>query len=471
MEFSMRILFTPYPSVAHLLPIIPLAWAFQSAGHEVRIASHFTIAGDITAAGLTPVPLGDPTSTEARHREGAPTPKDPADVLRFAEVLGLDSEELEHWIAFYQYMLIPAADYVRLDQPEASALVEFAKTWRPDLVVWDPTFAAAPVAARACGAAHARMLFASDYFAWSVDRLAERREDVLAAGLPENPLADLVRPLAEKYGVEVDHELLVGQWTIDPTPVGFGPATKVRDIRLRHVPYSGAEPALPWLLEQPERPRVALSLGESNRRFIPGDWDRLPRIIAALDGLDVEVVATLNSLQLQGIERVPDNVRIVEWVPLTQLMPTCSAIIHHGGVGTFAAAQAHRVPQLICDTEESALIRKETGPPSQTDTGTYQAGREFGVSGQAALQAPRWIMPAKSLEATPVANYVARNQAGVVLNHRALTVPEIGKQILDVVNEARYRTGADHLYQTWLATPGPAEIVGTLERLTRTHRP
>lgn len=467
----MRVLFTPYPSIAHLLPIIPVAWAFQSAGHDVRVASHYTIADAISAAGLTPVPLGDAQSTEARNREDAPSPKDPQEVLRFAEALGLTEEEREHWITFYQYLLIPAADYVRLDQPEAANLVDFARTWRPDLVLWDPTFTSAPVAARVCGAAHARLLFGTDCIGWSLERLAARRAEVRAAGLPENPLADLVRPLAQRYGIEVDDELLLGQWTVDPTPVGYGPvAASVKNIRVRQVPYSGAEPVPTWLHEPPRRPRVALSLGESNRRFIPGDWDRLPRIIAAVADLDVEVVATLNALQMQDLKGVPDNVRVHEWLSLPHLLPTCSAIIHHGGVGTFAAARAYRVPQLVCDTQESVLIRRDDAEAAAEDTGTYQVGREFGVTETVAATAPRWVLPAKGIEASPVAKYVTEHGAGVLLNHRACSVEELGKQILEVVSHPRYQQGAADIYETWLATPSPAEVVGTLERLTTQRR-
>ncbi|MEU7874979.1 nucleotide disphospho-sugar-binding domain-containing protein [Dactylosporangium sp. NPDC049140] len=466
----MRVLFTTYPSVAHLLPIVPLAWAFQSAGHEVRIASHYSITDNITAAGLTAVALGEPQSTEARNREDAPTPRDPELVLAYAEALGLNEEELEHWITFFQYMLIPAADYVRPDLPEAGDLIAFAQAWKPDLVLWDPTFSSAPFAARLSGAAHGRLLFGTDCFAWSLQRLAARREQVRAAGLPENPLADLLRPLAERHGVEIDDELLLGQWTVDPTPPGYGPPTTVTTIHVRHVPYSGAEPAQPWLLHEPQVPRVALSLGESNRRFIPGDWDRLPKLIEAVDGLGVEVVATLNALQLQGIEKLPDNVCAIEWVPLTQLLPTCSAIIHHGGVGTMAAARALRVPQISCDTGESLLLRQETAAPDAVDTGTYQVGREFGVAEAVEATAPRWIMPAKSTEATPVANYLSRTGAGVALNHRALSVEEIGKLILQVVELPRFRTGAAAIHESWLATPSPAEVVGTLVALVGNRR-
>src|SRR6266508_2661260 len=141
MEAAVRVLFTPYPSIPHLLPYVSLAWAFQSAGHEVRIASQHAIADAVTAYGLTPVSLGDPSENEARARDNAPGPKDPDVVLRYADLLGLSAEEREYWIEWYQYLLVPIADYARPDLAVVTQLMELARSWRPDLVLWDATFA------------------------------------------------------------------------------------------------------------------------------------------------------------------------------------------------------------------------------------------------------------------------------------------------------------------------------------------
>ncbi|MGH3625709.1 MAG: hypothetical protein ACRDQ5_28710, partial [Sciscionella sp.] len=54
----MRVLLTIPPAVAHLFPVIPIAWALQGAGHQVCVASHPNTAESITAAGLIAVPVG-----------------------------------------------------------------------------------------------------------------------------------------------------------------------------------------------------------------------------------------------------------------------------------------------------------------------------------------------------------------------------------------------------------------------------
>ncbi|WP_431727227.1 nucleotide disphospho-sugar-binding domain-containing protein [Verrucosispora sp. TAA-831] len=464
----MRILFAIDPSIAHLYPMVPTAWALQSAGHEVRLASLASFADQIAATGLTPVPLGD-AAWAARTSDDPLEPKGHVEAERYAEVLGLDAEEREYWYLFFQYLLTPTADYLRPDRPEAHALIDFARAWRPDLVIWDLTQAAGAIAARVSGAAHARLVFAYDPAGWSLDRLAAGRRALVAAGLDENPLATLLRPLAVRYGVQVDDELLTGQWTLDTAPPGLELPTRTRRVPLRYVPYNGAAPVPDWLRVPARRPRICLTLGESYRRFIRGDWNRTPMLLEALADLDVEVVATLNGVQLDGYPP-PPNVRLMDYLPLNQILPTCAAVIHHGGLGTFQAAVAARVPQLVCDTRDSILlVRVEENPAETTDdTGIYRSGVEYGVRELGArTQRPtvRWVMPPKKLEATPVANYVVSRGAGLRLDHQTQSVTELREAIRAVLDDPSYRRGAAAIYDVWRAMPSPNDVVPVLEGL------
>lgn len=471
----MRVLFTIYPgSLAHLYPIVPLAWALQSAGHEVRVASHASAAEQIISTGLTPVALGDPDGLPVRLTDDCDPPKTPEEVDRYASILGLSPAEREHWIVFHQWLSQPISDYVRLDRSEAADLVDFARTWKPDLVLWDPTHPSGAVAARVSGAAHARLMNGQDIFAFCLERLAEHAEELRAAGLDENPLATMIRPLAAHYGLEVDEELLLGQWTVDAMPEGMSLPVKTTTVRMRHIPYTGASVLPKWLYERPERPRVAMCLGESVRRFIVGDWDRTPKIMKALNGLDLDVIATLNKVQLNDVGHVPDNVRTIDWVPLTQLMPTCSALIHHGGIGTYSAAVAAKVPHLVCDIEgESLMMRLVEDDPDVMNTGTYRLGFEFGVreDGEPTEEpTTHWELPAKKVEATPVADFVIAQGSGARLDHRAQSIDEMRELIMRVATEESYQCGAEAVYNQWIATPSPSDIVPALERMTAEHR-
>jgi UDP:flavonoid glycosyltransferase YjiC (YdhE family) len=45
--------------------------------------------------------------------------------------------------------------------------------------------------------------------------------------------------------------------------------------------------------------------------------------------------------------RLPDGVRHCAYMPFSQLLPRCAALVHHGGIGTTAQALAAGIPQLV----------------------------------------------------------------------------------------------------------------------------
>lgn len=218
----MRVLFTVWPNPSHLYPVVPLAWALRSAGHEVCVAAHPEVADAIAAVGLTAVPLGDPALMPVPLGPGRAYTAERAQVARVTEELALGPEDRELWDTFSQFMFPAIWDFhpygAAPDEPSPAmdALVAFAREWRPDLVLWDPCFPGAAVAARACGAAQARFITAPDWWGWSVDRLAERA--AAATGPCEDPLLRTLGPVAERYGQSLDDELIRGQWTVSTLP-------------------------------------------------------------------------------------------------------------------------------------------------------------------------------------------------------------------------------------------------------------
>ncbi|ARF76233.1 hypothetical protein B7C62_31110 [Kitasatospora albolonga] len=416
----MRIMFTIWPMAAHLYPAVPLALALQSAGHEVCVASHPLLTRAITAAGLTAVGIGtEETMTPlAGAEEFMPDEEESERLLELLASDPADRPAAEMFTLFLgavrMYNTVPGAGGAA---PGVDDVVAFARAWQPDLVVWEQ-WPAAAVAARLIGAAHARILCGPDYWAWG-------RERIVAAGGPD-PTAAIVAPIAERYGLAVDEELVLGQWTIDPTPKALRlPTTAPRTVSVRRVPLSGGVVLPRWLHPRPERPRVAVSLGISGRAMRMADRKLIGSVLEAVGGLDAEVVATFDALQLEG-QRVPENTRTVDFVPLSQLFETCSVVVHHGGGGTFAAAVAHKVPQLI-----------ET-------------------SGE--------------LECAAYADYVTDRDGGLSVNYARQSPQEIRRSIERLIEEPVFGKGADTLHAEWLAMPGPVDVVPTLERLAAQHR-
>ncbi|MGJ9423296.1 nucleotide disphospho-sugar-binding domain-containing protein [Aeromicrobium sp. CF3.5] len=429
----MRVLFVTWPGNSHLYPLGPLAWALQGSGHEVRVATHSSLTAAVTSLGLVHVPIGDPHVQPTGPTKEYPEEQE-AQFERDTEALAIPADESDPWEIFRNFMVPgiwdyapPAADPGQ-PNPAVDDLVEYCLAWRPDLVVWDPCMPGAAVAARVCGAAHTRLMWWQDYFAWTHDRWT-------AAGLEEgeDPLSRIIRPLAERHGVAVDRELLLGQWTLDLLPNGYRLATTTRAMPLRWV-LSPVRTELPEsLLRPPERPRIALSLGMSQRDFTTGGWFYVPAALEALGSLDVEVIATLTKEQLEDVDSLPPNVQTVDYMPLDQLLPSCSAMVHQGGFGTVAAAARHEMPQLITDAPGVPVVMK------------YPVAK-------------------------CAAQYVLGHGAGLILDTEDPSPTAIADSVTRLLTEESFQAGAANVHHDWLAMPGPSDLVPQIERMTARFR-
>nr|AKT74299.1 TxnB10 [Streptomyces bottropensis] len=421
----MRILFVVWPMAAHLYPIVPLARAFQAAGHETRVASHPALVDEIARAGLTAVSVGTPDTMPALSEVGDYVlPEE--ERSRLAKAFNISPADEHAWFMFSYFALAGTRIFHSPGGgsdgavPGTDHLVDIVRAWKPDLVLWD-MWPGAAIAARVTGAAQARFLWGPDYCGWARQRYL-RLGGAEWTGRQE-PLAEAVTEAAQRYGVTVDDELLLGQLTLDPTPTVLRLDTPATAVSMRRVPYTSTDVVPDWLRRPPGRPRVAMSLGMSGREYAT-NGALVTKLLEMVAGLDIEVVATFSEVQLTG-QRVPDNVRTLDYVPFNQLLPTCSAIVHHGGSGTVMAAVAHRVPQLI---EEEGL------------------------------------------EAATYAPYVMRHGAGLTLDHKKQSVDVMRARLLRVLHEPSFRSGADTLHAEWLAMPSPRDVVPVLEELARHHR-
>ncbi|MFJ7777562.1 activator-dependent family glycosyltransferase [Streptomyces yangpuensis] len=391
----MRVLFTTHTAKSHLYAQVSLAWALRAAGHEVHMAGQPDLADDITRTGLTAVTAGaaldlaaQMESYEQHDGSGEGTAQDPgareeaagADAAAEADAYRAVAERYEYWTDMteirpqkltYAYMhgVFTAMTTQVFQQYSAPAmiddLVRHARWWRPDLVVWDPLTFAGPVAARAVGAAHVRLLFGLDL----IGRMRRPYLDAVGRLHPrqrEDPMEEWLGETVRRYGGEFGEDLVVGQRTIDPLPPSLRLLDAPDRIPMRCAPHNGSSVLPDWLREPQPRKRVCLTLGVSHRELLGADRVPLGEVLQAVAGLDAEVVATLNRAQLASVTAVPDNVRVVDFVPLETLLPTCSAVIHHGGAGTFNTALSCGVPQLILpdgvwDTDHKARLLQERG--------------------------------------------------------------------------------------------------------------
>ncbi|MGC7102060.1 activator-dependent family glycosyltransferase [Amycolatopsis lurida] len=417
----MRVLFAANPEKTIFQYLAPLAWALRTAGHEVRVASQPRFTDIITQAGLTAVPVGRdrdlrmarPGELEA-ERAGIPSPYD-----------AFDTPEKANWEYLKPAMATSGLEWHKYGNfPIVAGLVEFARSWRPDLVIWEPLCFAGPIAAAACGATHARLLFGVDVFA-GVRELYRRLNARRPPAEQADPLADWFTGYARKYDFDFTEELFTGQFTIDQFPRCLQVEADLRYERMQYIPYGGRAVVPRWLWPPPARPRVALTMGLSATEVYSGYNVPLPEIFAALADLDIELVATVAESQQHKLGRTPDNTRVVSYVPWHALAPSCSAVVHHAGAATLATTARWAVPQLCLHYhyDQPTLARKLTA-----------------------------------------------QGAGLEIHTSQVTGEKVRDAVQQLLTESSYRKCAEELRDEIHATPTPNELVPRLAELVGDHR-
>ncbi|NUK26338.1 activator-dependent family glycosyltransferase [Streptomyces lunaelactis] len=421
----MRVLFTTTPEKTIFMSMVPLAWALRTAGHEVRFASQPKFADTITQAGLTAVPVGRDSdlfrvarTTPELLEEARAGLHSPWDVAQDPSKAVWEPMRTGYWDAVEE-------GHKPENFPMVASLVEFARQWKPDLVVWDPLTYAGPIAAKACGAAHARLLFGVDVFGVAREHFLRLKEQQPQAERSD-PLADWLGGYARKYGGEYTEDMASGHFTIDQFPRSLQlEAEGLHYERMRYVPYNGSAVVPGWLWKKPAKPRVALTMGMSATDLFSGYTFGLQDVLDSLADLDIEVVATVADSARAALREVPDNARLVPYVALHALAPTCDAVIHHAGPGTLATVARHGVPQLSL--------------PYSFDEPLF-------------------------------ASALTAYGAGLHIEPEATSGGAVRAQVLRLLGEPRFRAGAEKLRDEFAALPSPNELVPRIGDLTARHK-
>jgi glycosyltransferase (activator-dependent family) len=401
-----KVLFCALPQLTHFYATVPLAWALRTAGHEVRYATSPDFAEAVTDAGLTAVPVGpagaeDDEEIAEEAPAGLPAPYDLAEP-------GSEDWTEGHAEAFDAMVTYAFGEF---NAPILDDLVAFARSWQPDLVLWEPFTYAGAFAAAACGAAHGRVLFGTDFLGVT--------HEWIHAHVPDDRLTAWLRTTAAALGVPFEEHLRSGHFTVDqlPSPLRLS-SPELEYVPARYVAYGGPAEVPAWLRETPSRPRIAVTLGTSATLEYGGYTVRVTDLLAALSTMDVEVVATVDG-------PVPDNVRAVPYVPLDALAPTCAAAIHHGGFGTLLTFARHGVPQLTLPHDFDAPL----------------LGRKLAAQG-----------------------------AGLTVDPAQASGRRIRWSVEQLLGHDGIRSAAAELAGEISAMPSPNDVVARLEELTTKHR-
>ncbi|WP_246461151.1 glycosyltransferase [Nocardia transvalensis] len=289
-------MFVATPLIGHLFPMMPLALRLHALGHRVLVATGgdavTAVAGDIAVADVAP-DIG---------------------FVRTA-VLGLGP----HPVAALRCArgMADARGGARFFAPTAKAMLprldRLAAEFAPDLVVHEPFAAEAALVAAHAGVPAVLHNIALD------DGTVMRREMLRVLGAAAAP------PLATL--------------SIAPPSVVAVPGRA-----LRYTPYatSGAETP-DFLRVPPDRPRILVT-----RSTMLGDGPdaMLRSVLRAANGVDADIVIVRPNRKTARAKALPANVRTVGWVRPDEVLPTCTAMVNHGGAGSIYAALWAGIPQL-----------------------------------------------------------------------------------------------------------------------------
>ena len=313
----MRVLLTTRGSSGHLLPLAPIGHACIDAGHEVLVSAQAQHRENVERVGLPFAPVGDPPAEEwmPMLEEFGRLDLDAANETMVGEFFGgIDT---------------------RASLPALTAIVE---EWRPDVIVresWEfaSTIVAErrkiPVARVGLGLAAVEEV-SIEAAAPTVDSI--RRHN----GLPADPSGERLKG---------SHFFTLLPELIDPAAAELAPI--VHRFRNR---VAEPEP-LPELWSGSDDPLVYLTFGSvtagAHLPYFPALYEAT---IEAIAELPVRLLVTIGNERDPGelgLDPLPANVRIEQWVSQDAVSPHAAVVVCHGGYGTTFHALSHGTPVIV----------------------------------------------------------------------------------------------------------------------------
>ncbi|WP_370584454.1 glycosyltransferase [Ornithinimicrobium cryptoxanthini] len=308
----MRVLVCSTAGAGHFSPLLPLAWACVTAGHQVRVAAPTSFSYTVTSSGFEHAPFDDvPTEIMGSIFGRLPSlSQDEANRVVIGEIFG------------------------RLDaQAALPGMRDIAKDWCPDLILREPCEFASLAVARHRGIAHATV-------AIGVRAMTDAVTDIVAA-----PLRELDELMEIPHGS--CHIAMRTAPIFSTVPQLLdGPPSSPSPVRYRDQP-ANATGHLPLAWGNQKHPLVYVSLG-SVAGSLASFKDIYRSILAALADQPIRVLLTTgHGLNPADLGAVPANTKVEQWWPQADVMPHAAAVVGHGGFGTTMCSLAAGVPQIV----------------------------------------------------------------------------------------------------------------------------
>jgi UDP:flavonoid glycosyltransferase YjiC (YdhE family) len=308
-----RILFASQPHRSHLHSLLPMLVAAREQGHAVALASGAGLAPVAQGLGLELLPCGH--DGDIADLDGQ-LPPELRGQLADAPIV------VRHLMAF-SAGLAPAF---------ARDLLDRGAAWRPDVIVREPVEFGSVIAAERWGIPYASVMWAV-----YIDPRFIIRDAVAgvssAFGLDGEAVIDgFDRHLVVRY---LPPSWRVPETSWPPTAVSF-----------RAPPYDRIDDrAMPdGMARRSGRPIVYATIGLS----FSTDPAVFRALLDALDGLDLDAIVTFgHALDAAALEPVPANVRVAPYIPGSQVLPHCRAVVMHGGFNTLHQVLWHGLPSVV----------------------------------------------------------------------------------------------------------------------------
>ncbi|SBT42818.1 nucleotide disphospho-sugar-binding domain-containing protein [Micromonospora auratinigra] len=405
----MRVLFTTSNWGGHYFSMVPLGWALQAAGHEVRVACVPAQVPTINRTGLVPVPVLDSPDTAYWAR-----------LAGYQEAL--DAPEGQRWLPLHPVTGKRVHSLDEFDVAEAAgrfyaecaeslarsydAAVEFGRRWQPDLVCYDLMSTEGALVGRLQGVP---AVYCPPGLFGAVET-----ETGIDMGL-DDPTGSFARHGAAPWSRDQI------EYVVDPSPESaLPPHGAARRLPVRYVPYNGPGGVPEWALTKPAGTRIAICWGYSATAMYGVDAPALPAAVAAAVATGAEVVLTASPEQVEALGELPPSVRVLRDFPLHLLLAVSDAVIHHGGASHLMTGAAAGIPQLALSMATEQIT--------------------FGER-------------------------IARTGAVISLPGRAASATEIELAVKALTGDPAYAAAARSVRAELDAHPTPAELVRTLAEL------
>ncbi|WP_143608700.1 glycosyltransferase [Streptomyces sp. CB03234] len=311
----MRILVSTGPAYGLYNPVVPIAWALRSAGHQVLVAGPEPLAAMARTSGLPFVPTYGPMHMKEvmRHdRSGKEFPNATTDDGQLEQI---------------------GRGFGRLAARTLPGMLQAVDRFRPDLIISEPRAYAAGVAARLRDIPWAQhgvgMHFRPDVEKYGADEFRPELEENGLDGLPEPDMF------------------------LDNCPPSVGHKDRDPGRPLRYVPYDPAGTVPSWSFEKGRRPRLLLTLGTVEpesvgvKRNFGSGVPLFRELVRVLPEAGVDLVIAAADPVVEQLGTLSESVVAAGWISLTSVVPSCDLIVHHVGSGSTMSGVINGLPQLL----------------------------------------------------------------------------------------------------------------------------